>query len=137
MTCAAPAASCAGSPNAVAKSLPLANVFSVGDVLLLDRYLAQHRPDLFSGSLSSTLLAGGRSNLTYAVTDGSTEQLSLARLLAPGMADSQRRRARGQLAQASLGCLQRVGPAKTAPGPLGRGLAQDLALVLRPGQGGS
>ena len=43
------------------------------DLTKLSGYLAQHRPDLFSGSLSSKLLAGGRSNLTYAVTDGSTE----------------------------------------------------------------
>jgi aminoglycoside phosphotransferase (APT) family kinase protein len=39
----------------------------------LSAYLAQHRPDLFTGTLSSRLLAGGRSNLTYAVSDGSTE----------------------------------------------------------------
>ncbi|MET3806593.1 aminoglycoside phosphotransferase (APT) family kinase protein [Nakamurella sp. UYEF19] len=36
-------------------------------------YLAYHRPGLMTGPLSSRLLAGGRSNLTYAVTDGTTE----------------------------------------------------------------
>ena len=40
------------------------------DVGRLTAYLDTHRPDLFDGPLSVLLLAGGRSNLTYAVTDG-------------------------------------------------------------------
>lgn len=40
------------------------------DVGKLTDYLAVHRPELFDGPLSVRLLAGGRSNLTYAVTDG-------------------------------------------------------------------
>lgn len=48
---------------------------STGDAGLdLDRltdYLGVHRPGLFDGHLRAQLLAGGRSNLTYAVTDGS------------------------------------------------------------------
>ncbi len=41
------------------------------DLPTLQHYLTDHRPDLFDGELSATLLAGGRSNLTYAITDGS------------------------------------------------------------------
>ena len=40
------------------------------DVRRLTDYLDSHRPDLFDGPLTARLLAGGRSNLTYAVTDG-------------------------------------------------------------------
>ena len=40
------------------------------DLSRLAGYLTYHRPDLFTGQLSATLLAGGRSNLTFAVTDG-------------------------------------------------------------------
>lgn len=40
------------------------------DLSRLSGYLTHHRPGLFTGPLTSTLLAGGRSNLTYAVTDG-------------------------------------------------------------------
>src|ERR687894_202626 len=39
----------------------------------LASYLATHRPDLATGPLRATLVAGGRSNLTYFVTDGTTE----------------------------------------------------------------
>lgn len=39
----------------------------------LASYLATHRPDLATGPLRATLVAGGRSNLTYFVTDGATE----------------------------------------------------------------
>ena len=39
----------------------------------LERYLAKQRPGLFDGPLTAALLAGGRSNLTYAVTDGRRE----------------------------------------------------------------
>ncbi|GAA0924222.1 phosphotransferase family protein [Virgisporangium aurantiacum] len=39
----------------------------------LAAYLAGHRPDLATGPLRATLVAGGRSNLTYFVTDGVTE----------------------------------------------------------------
>lgn len=39
----------------------------------LSGYLAAHRPELLVGTLSSRLLAGGRSNLTYAVSDGQRE----------------------------------------------------------------
>ncbi len=39
----------------------------------LASYLASHRPDLATGPLRATLVAGGRSNLTYFVTDGTTE----------------------------------------------------------------
>jgi aminoglycoside phosphotransferase (APT) family kinase protein len=39
----------------------------------LASYLAQHRPDLATGPLRATLVAGGRSNLTYRVTDGTSE----------------------------------------------------------------
>jgi aminoglycoside phosphotransferase (APT) family kinase protein len=40
------------------------------DVDRLAGYLDVTRPDLFDGPLTGRLLAGGRSNLTYAVTDG-------------------------------------------------------------------
>lgn len=40
------------------------------DVDRLAAYLDTARPDLFDGPLTGRLLAGGRSNLTYAVTDG-------------------------------------------------------------------
>ncbi len=43
------------------------------DLLKLSDYLSERRPDLLQGKLSATLLAGGRSNLTYAVSDGITE----------------------------------------------------------------
>jgi aminoglycoside phosphotransferase (APT) family kinase protein len=36
-------------------------------------YLAEHRPDLATGPLRATHIAGGRSNLTYIVSDGATE----------------------------------------------------------------
>jgi aminoglycoside phosphotransferase (APT) family kinase protein len=36
-------------------------------------YLAEHRPDLATGPLRAAHIAGGRSNLTYVVTDGTTE----------------------------------------------------------------
>jgi aminoglycoside phosphotransferase (APT) family kinase protein len=36
-------------------------------------YLAEHRPDLVTGPLRATHIAGGRSNLTYIVSDGATE----------------------------------------------------------------
>ena len=39
----------------------------------LASYLASHRPDLATGPLRATLVAGGRSNLTYVVSDGATE----------------------------------------------------------------
>jgi aminoglycoside phosphotransferase (APT) family kinase protein len=42
------------------------------DRAALAAYLAQHRPDLATGPLRATLVAGGRSNLTYYVTDGAT-----------------------------------------------------------------
>jgi len=38
----------------------------------LAAYLAEHRPDLAAGPLRADLVAGGRSNLTYIVTDGRT-----------------------------------------------------------------
>ncbi len=41
------------------------------DLQRLTDYLCDHRPDLFDGPLTGRLLAGGRSNLTYAVSDGS------------------------------------------------------------------
>ncbi|GAA1037339.1 phosphotransferase family protein [Virgisporangium ochraceum] len=43
------------------------------DRAALASYLAEHRPDLATGPLRATLVAGGRSNLTYFVTDGATE----------------------------------------------------------------
>jgi aminoglycoside phosphotransferase (APT) family kinase protein len=42
------------------------------DLNALASYLAKHRPDLATGPLRATLVAGGRSNLTYFVTDGAT-----------------------------------------------------------------
>ena len=39
----------------------------------LATWLESERPGLFSGPLEATLITGGKSNLTYAVTDGSTE----------------------------------------------------------------
>jgi aminoglycoside phosphotransferase (APT) family kinase protein len=39
----------------------------------LAAHLAAHRPDLVTGPLRAGLITGGRSNLTYVVTDGSTE----------------------------------------------------------------
>jgi aminoglycoside phosphotransferase (APT) family kinase protein len=39
------------------------------DLPALERFLADHVPG-FSGGLDATLLAGGRSNLTYLLTDG-------------------------------------------------------------------
>lgn len=39
----------------------------------LAAYLAEHRPDLATGPLRATHIAGGRSNLTYVVSDGATE----------------------------------------------------------------
>ncbi len=43
------------------------------DLSRLRGHLDIHRPELLIGALSSTLLAGGRSNLTYAVSDGTRE----------------------------------------------------------------
>ncbi|SDP17052.1 Predicted kinase, aminoglycoside phosphotransferase (APT) family [Nakamurella panacisegetis] len=43
------------------------------DLVRLSSYLNHHRPDLFRGPLTATLLPGGRSNLTFAVTDGRRE----------------------------------------------------------------
>lgn len=43
------------------------------DLAALASYLATHRPDLANGPLRAELAAGGRSNLTYFVTDGTTE----------------------------------------------------------------
>ena len=48
------------------------------DIGRLTGYLDTHRPDLFDGPLTARLLAGGRSNLTYAVSDG-TRSLVLRR----------------------------------------------------------
>ncbi|WP_409485685.1 phosphotransferase family protein [Arsenicicoccus dermatophilus] len=39
------------------------------DLVALRRHLERERPGLLSGELSARLIAGGRSNLTYAVTD--------------------------------------------------------------------
>jgi aminoglycoside phosphotransferase (APT) family kinase protein len=39
----------------------------------LAAHLAEHRPDLLAGPLRATLIAGGRSNLTYVVEAGDTE----------------------------------------------------------------
>ena len=39
-------------------------------LVALETYLHQQRPGLMQGPLSATLLAGGRSNLTYLLTDG-------------------------------------------------------------------
>jgi aminoglycoside phosphotransferase (APT) family kinase protein len=43
------------------------------DLSKLAGYLRDQRPDLLAGTLSATLLPGGRSNLTYAVSDGQRE----------------------------------------------------------------
>ena len=43
------------------------------DTDALATWLESERPGLFSGPLEATLITGGKSNLTYAVTDGSTE----------------------------------------------------------------
>ena len=43
------------------------------DTDALATWLGTERPGLFSGPLDATLITGGKSNLTYAVTDGSTE----------------------------------------------------------------
>src|SRR5688500_8305731 len=43
------------------------------DADALATWLETERPGLFSGPLEATLITGGKSNLTYAVTDGSTE----------------------------------------------------------------
>ncbi len=48
------------------------------DLTRLADHLATHRPGLLDGPLSATLLAGGRSNLTYAVSNG-TRSLVLRR----------------------------------------------------------
>lgn len=36
----------------------------------LAEYLTEHAPGLLSGRMSASLIAGGRSNLTYLLTDG-------------------------------------------------------------------
>jgi aminoglycoside phosphotransferase (APT) family kinase protein len=43
------------------------------DTDALAAWLETERPGLLSGSLEATLITGGKSNLTYTVTDGSTE----------------------------------------------------------------
>jgi aminoglycoside phosphotransferase (APT) family kinase protein len=43
------------------------------DLQRLAGYLARHRPDLAGGPLRGELIEGGRSNLTYVVTDGHQE----------------------------------------------------------------
>src|SRR5690606_11910944 len=40
------------------------------DTARLRAFLAEHAPDLADGPLTAELIAGGRSNLTYRVTDG-------------------------------------------------------------------
>src|SRR5688500_18510790 len=52
----------------------------------LARYLASHRPGLATGPLRATLVAGGRSNLTYFVTDGTTEYVLRRPPLGPVLA---------------------------------------------------
>jgi aminoglycoside phosphotransferase (APT) family kinase protein len=43
------------------------------DLAALQRWLEAERPDLATGPLSASLITGGKSNLTYTVTDGATE----------------------------------------------------------------
>jgi aminoglycoside phosphotransferase (APT) family kinase protein len=43
------------------------------DTVALAEWLDREQPGLLSGPLEATLITGGKSNLTYAVTDGSTE----------------------------------------------------------------
>jgi aminoglycoside phosphotransferase (APT) family kinase protein len=43
------------------------------DTVALAGWLERERPGLLSGPLEATLITGGKSNLTYAVSDGSTE----------------------------------------------------------------
>jgi aminoglycoside phosphotransferase (APT) family kinase protein len=43
------------------------------DLSALRQHLERHRPELAVGPLRATLIAGGRSNLTYVVNDGHTE----------------------------------------------------------------
>lgn len=43
------------------------------DLQALQRFLAEASPDLFDGPLTGRLITGGKSNLTYLVTDGSRE----------------------------------------------------------------
>ena len=43
------------------------------DLIRLRSYFADHVPDVNDTPLSATLISGGRSNLTFGVTDGSTE----------------------------------------------------------------
>ncbi|WP_082972614.1 phosphotransferase family protein [Mycobacterium sp. 1245852.3] len=42
------------------------------DLVALQSFLDDHRPNLIQGELDATLVAGGRSNLTYEVTDGTS-----------------------------------------------------------------
>lgn len=43
------------------------------DLLALQQWLEQHKPELVSGELSTQLIQGGKSNLTYELTDGEHE----------------------------------------------------------------
>ncbi|MDQ2851154.1 phosphotransferase family protein [Dermatophilaceae bacterium Sec6.4] len=43
------------------------------DLTALSQYLEEHAPDCLSGELSAAIVAGGKSNLTYAVTDGTRQ----------------------------------------------------------------
>ena len=40
------------------------------DLTLVEKFLAEQSPGLLRGSLSGELISGGRSNLTYVITDG-------------------------------------------------------------------
>ena len=59
------------TPETAALTTPETTVGDAGvDVGRLTAYLVGDRPDLFRAPLTVRLLAGGRSNLTYALTDG-------------------------------------------------------------------
>lgn len=42
------------------------------DLTALTRWLREHRPDLLTGELTGSLLTGGKSNLTYRISDGTS-----------------------------------------------------------------
>jgi aminoglycoside phosphotransferase (APT) family kinase protein len=94
------------------------------DLLALGRYLDQTTPRLTTGALSGRLLAGGRSNLTYYVTDGDRETVlrrpPLGHVLASAHDMRREYRVLSALADSAV------------PVPRPRLLVEDLAIIGAP-----
>ena len=94
------------------------------DLSKLGGYLAYHRPELLTGPLSCTLLAGGRSNLTYAVSDGQQELV----LRRPPLAHVQ---ASAHDMSREFRVISALGPTDV-PVPHAELLCQDAAVIGAP-----